>query len=215
MPNQTEPPLTGAAATRAALLAAARAEFAEHGVAGARVDRIAASAGVNKERIYGYFGSKEKLFDAVMQIALDEVAEVAASAGDDPVEYVGGMFDVYLRRPDLVRLLMWESLHHRDGSLPEQSWRGQRCRDKAAEIGARLGREPSPEDARLLLTLKGLALIPLALPRLADLMGLGLDDDPDELAAMRDTLTAFARAALTAPASLPASGDAADRSVGS
>jgi AcrR family transcriptional regulator len=188
MPKQTEPPLTGAAATRAALLAAAREEFAEH----------------------GNFGSKEKLFDAVMQIALDEVAEVAASAGDDPVEYVGGMFDVYLRRPDLVRLLMWESLHHRDGSLPEQSWRGQRCRDKAAEIGARLGREPSPADARLLLTLKGLALLPLALPRLAELMGLRVDD-PDELAALRDHITAFAGAALAAPAS----GDGADRSVGS
>ncbi|POM24137.1 HTH-type transcriptional repressor NicS [Actinomadura rubteroloni] len=211
MPKQTDPPLTGAAATRAALLAAARAEFAEHGVAGARVDRIAARAGVNKERIYGYFGNKEKLFDAVMEIALDEVAEVVASPGDDPVEYVGGMFDVYLRRPDLVRLLMWESLHHRDGSLPEQRWREERCRVKADEIAARLGREPSRADARLLLTLKGLALLPLALPRLAELMGLGLDD-PEELAAMRDHVTAFARAALAAP---PASGDAAGGSVGS
>ena len=52
--------------TKRLLLDAATAEFSEHGLAGARVDRIAASAGVNKERIYQYFGKKDDLFAAVL-----------------------------------------------------------------------------------------------------------------------------------------------------
>ena len=50
------------AATRARLLDAAHSEFAERGLAGARVDRIAAAAQANKQAIYAYFGSKEQLF---------------------------------------------------------------------------------------------------------------------------------------------------------
>jgi AcrR family transcriptional regulator len=54
------------AATKERLLEAATAEFAAHGIAGARVDRIAAAARANKQLIYAYFGSKEQLFDAVL-----------------------------------------------------------------------------------------------------------------------------------------------------
>jgi TetR/AcrR family transcriptional regulator len=50
-----------AEASRARILAAARAEFVTHGLAGARVDRIAAHAGVNKNLIYHYLGSKEEV----------------------------------------------------------------------------------------------------------------------------------------------------------
>ncbi len=52
-------------ATRQRLLDAALEEFAEYGIAGAEVDRIAAVAGTNKAQIYHYFGSKDQLFDAV------------------------------------------------------------------------------------------------------------------------------------------------------
>ena len=44
--------------TKQRLLEAAIAEFSAYGIAGARVDRIAAGAGVNKSLIYSYFGSK-------------------------------------------------------------------------------------------------------------------------------------------------------------
>ncbi|MGX9902297.1 TetR family transcriptional regulator [Arthrobacter sp. SA17] len=44
--------------TKALLLQAATAEFSEKGLAGARIDRIAAAAGINKERIYQYFGKR-------------------------------------------------------------------------------------------------------------------------------------------------------------
>ncbi|MFI5592099.1 TetR/AcrR family transcriptional regulator [Amycolatopsis sp. NPDC051758] len=51
-----------AAATREALLAAARTLLAEHGVEGTSTRDVAAAAGVNQALVYRYFGSKEKLF---------------------------------------------------------------------------------------------------------------------------------------------------------
>ena len=67
-----------AARTREALLVAGRTEFAEHGLAGARTDRIAALAQVNKQRMYAYFGNKEGLFTAVVADALNDLLEIVA-----------------------------------------------------------------------------------------------------------------------------------------
>jgi len=47
--------------TKAKLKAAAVQEFAEHGLAGTSAEHIARRAGVNNERIYSYFGSKDQL----------------------------------------------------------------------------------------------------------------------------------------------------------
>ena len=66
-----------AARTKQRLLDAARDEFAEYGIAGARVERIAAAARCNKALIYAYFDSKDALFDAAfaahVQAHLDRV----------------------------------------------------------------------------------------------------------------------------------------------
>lgn len=56
-----------AAATQAQILDAAEEEFARYGLAGARIDAIAAQTGVVKAMIYYYFESKEGLYQAVMQ----------------------------------------------------------------------------------------------------------------------------------------------------
>ncbi|HEY5879899.1 MAG TPA: TetR/AcrR family transcriptional regulator, partial [Nakamurella sp.] len=64
-----------AADTRARILAAATAEFADRGLAGGRVDRIAAAAEANKERIYANFGSKEGLFDATVEAIIGELLD--------------------------------------------------------------------------------------------------------------------------------------------
>jgi TetR/AcrR family transcriptional regulator len=53
--------------TKEKILEAARQEFAGHGLAGARVDRIAQSAAVNKAMIYYHFHSKENLYQAVIE----------------------------------------------------------------------------------------------------------------------------------------------------
>ena len=53
--------------TRREILAAARQEFAEHGLSGARIDTIAARMRTNKRMIYYYFGSKEGLYLATLE----------------------------------------------------------------------------------------------------------------------------------------------------
>src|SRR5208282_1818688 len=52
--------------SRAAILRAAVAEFAEYGIDGARTDRIARAAGVNKALLYYYFKDKGALYEAVL-----------------------------------------------------------------------------------------------------------------------------------------------------
>src|ERR1039458_628157 len=52
--------------SRASILKAAVAEFAEHGIAGARTDAIARAAHVNKALLYYYFKDKDALYEAVL-----------------------------------------------------------------------------------------------------------------------------------------------------
>lgn len=60
-------------ATRASILAAARAEFAERGLDGGRVDSIAQRAGANKQLVYYYFGSKDELYRAALEATYAEI----------------------------------------------------------------------------------------------------------------------------------------------
>jgi len=66
-------------ATRMRIFEAARIEFAEHGLAGARVDRIAAAAQASKERLYAYFGDKRSLFIATIEENFAMLAEAIPS----------------------------------------------------------------------------------------------------------------------------------------
>lgn len=97
-------------ATRARILAAAMTEFAEHGLAGARINRIAADAQASKERLYAYFPSKESLFAAVCGQMVTEVAEQTALTADDLPGYVGRLFDHHVQHPENARLHDWLSL---------------------------------------------------------------------------------------------------------
>jgi AcrR family transcriptional regulator len=96
------------------LRAAARAEFAEHGYAGARVDRIAKRAGVNKQLVFYYFGSKQELYHAtVAEITKDTTSSAGPKArprhpSEDLRETFGNLFDSFSKRADLARLLVTE-----------------------------------------------------------------------------------------------------------
>ncbi|TVT62179.1 TetR/AcrR family transcriptional regulator [Amycolatopsis rhizosphaerae] len=99
-----------AEATRRRLLEAARDEFAAYGIAGSRVDRIAAAARSNKAQIYHYFGSKDGLFDAVFDAMCRETVDaVPIDAGNLP-EYAGRLFDSYQQRPWVQRIATWYRL---------------------------------------------------------------------------------------------------------
>ena len=71
--DDTKPQRRDPAATRKKLLTAARREFAASGLAGARVDEIAARAGVNKQLVYHYFGDKDALYLAVLEWVYEEI----------------------------------------------------------------------------------------------------------------------------------------------
>ena len=107
-----------AVATRQRILDAALAEFAESGLAGARVDEIAIRAGANKRMLYAYFGSKEELWLAVLEAAYAaKRAEERALRVDvlAPVEAMQRLVEFNLRytvaHPEFVALLNQENIH--------------------------------------------------------------------------------------------------------
>ncbi|MFI1753551.1 TetR family transcriptional regulator [Streptomyces sp. NPDC020571] len=96
--------------TRERILTAAMEEFARHGIAGARVDRIAKLARTSKERVYAYFRGKEALYAAV---AAREYLVIAEATQMDPYDlpgYAGRLFDYFVARPDHHRLITWGRL---------------------------------------------------------------------------------------------------------
>ena len=112
--------------SQAAILAAARDEFAEHGLGGARVDRIAERAGLNKRLIYYYCEDKEKLFQAVLEQTYRDIRdrERELHLEDlDPVDAVKRLveftWNYYLEHPEFLTLLNSANLHrarHLQGS---------------------------------------------------------------------------------------------------
>jgi AcrR family transcriptional regulator len=110
------------AATSRRILDAAAGEFAERGIAGARIDRIIAAARTNKAQLYGYFGSKDGLFDAVIA---DRAATLLSAVPFDASDLPGwavGVYDENLRHPELVRLIAWLRLERRPvGRLSDAS----------------------------------------------------------------------------------------------
>ncbi|MFC8619188.1 TetR family transcriptional regulator [Micromonospora purpureochromogenes] len=73
--------------TRQAILAAARTTFAERGFDAASIRVIAAAAGVDPALVHHYFGSKEELFRATVEIPLNpaELLPVVLAGGVDGV----------------------------------------------------------------------------------------------------------------------------------
>jgi AcrR family transcriptional regulator len=181
--------------TRQRLITAARAEFAANGIAGGRVDRIAEMSGVNKQRIYAYFGSKERLFDAVVSQALDEMADAVPVTGplDD---YVGRVFEFHQNNPELLRLFLWDSLHHREEPLLNDEGRADLYRRKVEALAGILGTEPTSHTAGILLLVIGLAAWPLAVPPMTRLV-LGVAGEHD-VASVRDVAAEIVRRAFPA-----------------
>ncbi len=117
-PRATPPLSHRAAATRARILDAALAEFAAHGLAGARVDEIAARAGANKRMLYAYFGAKEDLWLAALEAsyaakrAEEERLDVThLPPGEAMARLVAFNLRYTARHPEFVALLNQENIH--------------------------------------------------------------------------------------------------------
>ena len=101
------------------ILEIAAQEFADKGLAGARVDEIADKINSSKRMIYYYFGGKEELYRAVLEQAYAKIrareaaANYAAMRADEALkQYVGHTFDYHAEHPEFVRLVMNENIHY-------------------------------------------------------------------------------------------------------
>jgi AcrR family transcriptional regulator len=105
--------------TRQAILDAAREEFAEHGLSGARVEAIAARTNTVKRMLYYYFGSKEGLYLAVLEQAYAAIREAEQRLdllGLQPVKAIRRLieftFDYQEANPGFIRLVSIENIHN-------------------------------------------------------------------------------------------------------
>jgi AcrR family transcriptional regulator len=118
MPVTTPERRRDAQRTRRDILDVARHEFAERGYSGARVDHIAARTRTTKRMIYYYFGSKEQLFEAVLELAYSEIREAEQDVRLDHLDPVAAIrrlaeitFDHHDTHPDFVKLVRIENIH--------------------------------------------------------------------------------------------------------
>ena len=102
--------------TRRRILKAATEVFAERGFDGARVDRIAAKARINKQLLYHHFGNKDELFTAVLESEYKSIRTAEAAldldglrAGEAILALVEFTWRYYLAHPDFIRLLNSEN----------------------------------------------------------------------------------------------------------
>jgi AcrR family transcriptional regulator len=102
----------GASDTRERILAAARAAFGEAGFDGATIRAIGARAGVDPALVHHYFGSKQRLFVAAMELPVDPAAVAPALLAGDPagvgariVRFVLGLWDDPVSRPVMLGIV--------------------------------------------------------------------------------------------------------------
>ena len=161
---------TDAEGTRQRIFDAAAEEFALHGNAGARVDRIAEKARANKESIYRYFGTKDELLRRVLDRFLDERGEQLLPQSRDMDDYAAGLFRYFIAHPEFLRLSLWEGLEfgaHPDDSTIER--RRRHYQDKLASIAEQQQAgsiDPDLDPRHLLVVILGVASYWHVLPQL-------------------------------------------------
>jgi AcrR family transcriptional regulator len=186
--------------TRRKLKEAATVEFAEHGPDGTTMNRIAERAGINKERLYKYFGDKQALFESVLSDELEKLAAslVLPEGLEDIGEFAGRTFDYHAANPGLIRLLLWEGLA--DGRVADAANRTAHYRHKAQVYAAaqRDGVLDDDLDAdHLVFLIIALASWWVAVPQLAGMLtGAGAADPAEHARRRASVVRAAQRLAL-------------------
>ncbi|MEU6561405.1 TetR/AcrR family transcriptional regulator [Nocardia nova] len=185
--------------TKRLLLDAAVAEFSAYGLAGARVDRIAVAAGVNKERIYKYFGTKDQLFETVIDREIGDLDDVVRLKGEGVaavVDYAERFFDHVCGSPTLARLLFWEGLEL--GVPVAEPVRRKGIDRKAADIHRAVPGLSESAAREILLTILSLCYSWPVLPTLDRLATGDVTPDAPRRAERRAALGRTVAAAVTA-----------------
>src|SRR6266851_5181115 len=165
------------ARTREALLTAALAEFAAHGLAGARCGAIARRARVNQRMIFYCFGSKENLYREILRRKFTARAAFFESAPEDLAGAILLWYEAGASDLDWVRLLEWEALSTTTGKLVGEDERRQYLDQAFARLRAAQSRGLIPaglDVAQLHLSMIALTVFPLAFPQMTRL-ATGLD----------------------------------------
>ena len=182
--------------TRRRLRQAALTEFARFGFDGTTVAAIADRAGVNKERLYSYYGDKKALWDLVLGTELERLAAAVSVTGTDLEDigtFAGALFDYHAAHPELSRLLQWEGL--RGGPPADAIGRRAHYQDKIEQFRSaqRDGAlDAALDPAHLVFALIALAAWWQTVPQLAELIT-GASPDDEERARRRQFVVEAAR----------------------
>ena len=174
--------------SRERILWAAAREFADRGLAGARVDRIAEVAECNKQLIYRHFGDKDGLYRAVL-IGVLERKIVPVELRDIPFGDVVAFHFRWFAQEDLLRrLLLWEALSF-DGTVVAEEIRSEHIRKDIKEFREthHLQEVPLEETPMMMIAAFAMAIFPSAFPQMVKLLTGHLPSDPE----FRDRYTAF------------------------
>jgi AcrR family transcriptional regulator len=178
---------SGDSGSKAAILNAARVQFAEYGYNGATIRGIAAAAGVDPALVHHFYGSKEKLFAAAMELPVTpSEAITAALARRQP----GSSLGTHMVRSALA---LWESADMRGSfqamlrSALTSEQAAASLRDFMAEaiLGtiASVADDTNPDLTSFRASLVGSQMLGLAVGRYVLRFGPVADASPDELAA--------------------------------
>lgn len=157
------------AQTTARIFDAAAEEFAKHGIAGARVDRIAENASSSKALIYSYFGDKESLFFKVLQSRMTELASAVLLQPDRVDQFVGDLFDFMTSHPDVLHLVTEEAMQYPPDGSPDFGERRAHYASKAAAVATAQAAgsvDPDLDPAFVVLSLMGLVSWFFAAPQI-------------------------------------------------
>jgi TetR/AcrR family transcriptional regulator len=168
-----------AARTRERIVQAAVGEFAARGVAGARIERIAKAAKINKQLVYHYFQNKEELFLEIVEQHIKQGLEAATQEGPD---LFGSRFRNTLLDPTWLRFVTWEAAEYPETKrIIGEDRRAATLLNQQNAILARQfrGEIPADLDAALLqLTILALATYPLVFPQITKMVTGKVANDP-------------------------------------
>ncbi|KZK77486.1 HTH-type transcriptional repressor NicS [Pseudovibrio sp. W64] len=159
--------------SRSDILKAALLEFIDRGVDGVRMEHVADRAGYNKALVYKHFGSKERLFEAVLTAQFQEREQTRSSISGDLSEMLMGWSQANKGDADFFKLLMREALDF-EGDCPVHADQRKAYYTQQIAVLADLqkeGRLPTTlEPHYLFLALLGTLSIPQLLPQVAELV---------------------------------------------
>ena len=188
--------------TRQRILDAAAQEFSRKGFDGATILGIAQRAKVSKQLATHHFGTKEKLFEQVLDLKFRPLLEAQQSAppAGAPADLFAERFRNRANYADYIRFLTWEAASGRRAALPGHQARSRRTASFGAAIQRmqKDGALPAELDHRMLqLAALALTTYPVAFGQMTRLVTGLAPGDPKFQRQWYEFLQALGKRALS------------------